>query len=226
MNRNINHITLVVKDYDESIHYYTKMLEFEVVEDTKINDKKRWVILKPKGKSNFSLLIAKAANKEQLKSIGNQTGGRVFLFMNTDNFDRDFELFNKNGVEFVRQPIEEPYGKVAVFKDLYGNLWDLIEPRKVQETHYYTTAILELKNNVDRDKALIALKKLEINSKNESGNVLYEIQQLKDVPDSFIVWECFKNENHFQKHLQTTHFKEFIKSDIFNFKKGYSADKI
>jgi len=129
MNQNLAHIALLVNDYDEAINFYVNKLNFELIEDTKLSDVKRWVLIKPKGQQDFSLLLAKAANKEQQSRIGNQTGGRVFLFLNTDDFERDYyNLLNQN-IEIIREPKEETYGKVLVFKDLYGNLWDLIEPK-------------------------------------------------------------------------------------------------
>lgn len=128
MNQQIAQLTLVVKDYDEAIEFYTKKIGFILKEDTVLSETKRWVVVGPKN-SSCNLLLAKAANEEQQKSIGNQTGGRVFLFLNTDNFQRDHKMFQQNGVEFVREPVEERWGTVAVFKDLYGNLWDLIEPK-------------------------------------------------------------------------------------------------
>jgi catechol 2,3-dioxygenase-like lactoylglutathione lyase family enzyme len=130
MNQHLAHIALVVKEYDEAIDFYCKQLGFVLKEDTVISETKRWVVVQPKGNGNCSLLLAKAANDEQLSSIGNQTGGRVFLFLYTDDFWRDYNNYTFNGIQFVREPKEEPYGTVAVFKDLYGNLWDLIERKK------------------------------------------------------------------------------------------------
>lgn len=131
MNQRLAHISLLVRDYDEAIRYYTSVLGFELIEDTILSPEKRWVLVKPRGADNSCmLLLAKAATPAQSKSIGNQTGGRVFLFLHTDNFERDYRLYTENGVLFVREPVVESYGKVAVFSDLYGNLWDLIEPSK------------------------------------------------------------------------------------------------
>lgn len=127
MNQKLVHIAIVVNDYDEAIAYYTQKLHFELVEDTKLSEVKRWVIVRPKG-SECGLLLAKAANEEQKKAIGNQSGGRVFLFLHTDDFDRDFQNLLDHHIEIVREPHVEAYGKVTVFKDLYGNLWDLIQP--------------------------------------------------------------------------------------------------
>ena len=127
MKQKLAHIAIVVRDYDEAIEFYTKKLDFDLLEDTQLSDVKRWVRVAPKG-SECCLLLARAANEEQESRIGNQTGGRVFLFLYTDNFHRDYKNLLDKGVTIVRQPAVEPYGTVAVFEDLYGNLWDLIEP--------------------------------------------------------------------------------------------------
>lgn len=128
MKQRLAQIAIVVDDYDKAMEFYTKKLHFDLIEDTQLSETKRWVIVRPKGSKGCSLLLAKAANEEQVTRIGNQTGGRVFLFLHTDNFKRDFQNLIDNGIEIVRQPQRELYGTVAVFKDLYGNLWDMIEP--------------------------------------------------------------------------------------------------
>jgi len=128
MNQRIAHIALVVKDYDEAIRFYTKKLDFVLLEDTKLSEDKRWVMVAPPGAKECCLLLAKAANEKQSQSIGNQTGGRVFLFLFTDDFWRDYNKMLERDINFVRPPKEESYGMVAVFEDLYGNLWDLLEP--------------------------------------------------------------------------------------------------
>lgn len=130
MQQKIFQIALVVADYDEAIRFYTEKLNFILLEDTRLSETKRWVVVAPQGQEGCRLLLAKAANTQQQSRIGNQTGGRVFLFLYTDNFWRDYETFVDRGVSFVREPTSEPYGTVAVFKDLYGNLWDLIEVKK------------------------------------------------------------------------------------------------
>jgi catechol 2,3-dioxygenase-like lactoylglutathione lyase family enzyme len=128
MIQSIIHIALVVKDYDEAIDFYTKKLHFTLLEDTyQPEQEKRWVVVSPPGSTGTNLLLAKASKPEQESFIGNQTGGRVFLFLNTDDFWRDYNEMVANGIEFVREPKEQSYGLVAVFKDLYGNLWDLLE---------------------------------------------------------------------------------------------------
>jgi len=128
MNQRLAHIALVVESYDDAIKFYTEKLNFNLIEDTKLSETKRWVLVSPNGLGDCKLLLAQAANDEQKSRIGNQTGGRVFLFLFTDDFWRDYNGYREKGVEFVKNPVEESYGTVAVFKDLYGNLWDLIEP--------------------------------------------------------------------------------------------------
>ena len=130
MKQRIAHIALVVKDYDEAIEFYTKKLDFILLEDTKIDEKKRWVMIAPPGAKECCLLLAKAANERQSESIGNQTGGRVGFFLFTDDFWRDFNKMTDKKINFVRPPNEFDYGTVAVFEDLYGNMWDLIEPNE------------------------------------------------------------------------------------------------
>ena len=128
MNQRIAHIALVVNDYDEAIEFYTQKLGFNLLEDTPLSETKRWVMVAPKGSGECCLLLAKAANDGQRSRVGNQTGGRVFLFLHTDDFWRDYRKLLENEVVIVREPSEEVYGTVAVFQDLYGNLWDLIGP--------------------------------------------------------------------------------------------------
>ncbi|MFY7910438.1 MAG: VOC family protein [Emticicia sp.] len=129
MKQYIAQFAILVKDYDEAIDFYTKKLNFELIEDTKQSEEKRWVVVKPKGATETAILLAKAANQEQVSRVGNQTGGRVFLFLYTDDFWRDYNQMQEKGIRFIREPKEEVYGTVAVFEDLYGNLWDLLEPK-------------------------------------------------------------------------------------------------
>ncbi len=128
MSKRIALVTLVVKDYDEAIQFYVDKLNFNLIEDTQMSPEKRWVIVSAGSGSSTNLLLAKATNEDQVSRIGNQTGGRVFLFLYTDDFYRDYNLMISKNVEFIRGPVEEPYGIVGVFKDLYGNLWDFIQP--------------------------------------------------------------------------------------------------
>lgn len=130
MKQHLAHIAIVVDDYDRAIAFYTKKLHFELIEDTKMSEEKRWVLVRPKGAKECSLLLAKGVNDVQKSRIGNQTGGRVFLFLHTDDFQRDYQNLLKNKIIIVREPSVEEYGTVAVFEDIYGNLWDLIESKK------------------------------------------------------------------------------------------------
>jgi catechol 2,3-dioxygenase-like lactoylglutathione lyase family enzyme len=132
MRQRIVHIALVVDDYDDAIRFYTERLGFNLVEDSRLSETKRWVLVAPKGASECCLLLAKAATEEQKSRIGNQTGGRVFLFLETDDFWRDYNKMIADGIRFVRPPQEEDYGTVAVFADLYGNLWDLIQRKEIE----------------------------------------------------------------------------------------------
>lgn len=128
MKQSIVHVALVVRDYDEAIAFYTEELNFELIEDTyQPEQDKRWVVVAPPGSSGTTLLLARASKPEQEAFIGNQTGSRVFLFLNTDDFWRDYNEMIAKGIKFVRDPKEQAYGMVAVFEDLYGNLWDLLE---------------------------------------------------------------------------------------------------
>lgn len=133
MRQSIVHVALVVRDYDEAIDFYTNKLHFSLVEDTyQPEQDKRWVVVSPPGSVGTTLLLAKASTAEQEAFVGNQSGGRVFLFLNTDDFWRDYEEMVAKGIKFVREPKNEPYGIVAVFEDLYGNRWDLLQLNKAQ----------------------------------------------------------------------------------------------
>lgn len=126
--RSLVHVALVVRDYDEAIDFYTRILDFDLVEDVEQPEQqKRWVVVAPRGSRESTVLLARASTPEQEAFIGRQTGGRVFLFLSTDDFERDYELFRSRGVRFVREPKVAEYGTVAVFEDLYGNLWDLLQ---------------------------------------------------------------------------------------------------
>ena len=130
MRHSITHVALVVRDYDEAIGFYCGVLGFDLLEDTYQPDQdKRWVVVRPRGGQGASIVLARASKPEQEACVGNQTGGRVFLFLNTDDFQRDYDRLIAAGVAFVREPKTEDYGTVAVFRDLYGNLWDLLQLR-------------------------------------------------------------------------------------------------
>ena len=128
MKQQLAHVAIVVEDYDEAIIFYTQKLGFNLIEDTVLSETKRWILVAPPGTDGCKLLLAQAATEEQKNRIGNQTGGRVFLFLHTDDFWRDYNNYVEKGIHFVRLPVTEEYGTVAVFEDLYGNLWDLIGP--------------------------------------------------------------------------------------------------
>ena len=129
MRQRLGLVSLVVRDYDEALAFFVGNLGFILIEDRQVPEqRKRWVVIAPPGEAGAHLLLARASDDEQASRIGSQTGGRVFLFLYTDDFRRDYERYRSKGVEFVRLPKDEPYGTVAVFKDLYGNLWDLVQP--------------------------------------------------------------------------------------------------
>jgi catechol 2,3-dioxygenase-like lactoylglutathione lyase family enzyme len=130
MSQSLAQVALVVRDYDEAIAFYVGTLGFTLVEDTPIPEQnKRWVVVKPPGPNGARLLLARAVGAEQAARVGNQTGGRVFLFLHTDDIQRDFQAYRARGVGFVREPREHEYGTAAVFRDVYGNLWDLVQPK-------------------------------------------------------------------------------------------------
>jgi catechol 2,3-dioxygenase-like lactoylglutathione lyase family enzyme len=128
MKKYLAHISLVIDDYDKAIDYYTNTLKFILIEDTKLDAEKRWVLIAPSNDAETKILLAKASNEEQKSRIGNQTGGRVFLFLYTDNFERDHQNLLSKNVTIIRTPVIEAWGKVLVFEDQYGNFWDLIQP--------------------------------------------------------------------------------------------------
>ncbi len=127
MKQQIGSVTFLVKDYDEAIEYFVNKLQFDLIEDSQLNETKRWIVVSPKGSSGTSLLLAKATTEKQERSVGNQTGGRVAFFLHTDNFNRDYESMMSKGVNFLESPREEKFGRVAIFQDLYGNKWDFIQ---------------------------------------------------------------------------------------------------
>ena len=126
--RHLAHIALVIDEYDKAIDYYTNILNFLLIEDTKLDEKKRWVLIAPSKEAETKILLAKASNDEQMSRVGNQTGGRVFLFLHTNSFEHDYQNLISNNIKIIREPVNEKWGKVLVFEDVYGNLWDLIEP--------------------------------------------------------------------------------------------------
>ena len=135
MKQRIAQLSLVVRDYDEAIKFYTEKLSFQLIEDTRMSEEKRWVVIAPPGSTECCLLLAKATNETQLASVGNQTGGRVFLFLFTDDFWRDYNAMAEKGIRFTGSPRHEAYGTVVVFEDLYGNLWDFIQPNDANKNN-------------------------------------------------------------------------------------------
>ncbi len=130
MSQTLGYVALVVRDYDEAIAFFTGILRFKLIEDTPLSDQKRWVLVAPPDSNGTNLLLARAATPEQASRVGNQTGGRVAFFLHTDNFWRDYNAMKSKNVKFISYPKEESYGTVAVFEDLYGNKWDLLELKK------------------------------------------------------------------------------------------------
>jgi quinol monooxygenase YgiN/catechol 2,3-dioxygenase-like lactoylglutathione lyase family enzyme len=224
MSLKLKHIAIIVEDYDEAISYYTQKLNFVLVEDTKMSEEKRWVVVAPSNSSECSFLLAKAVNEEQKNSIGNQTGGRVFLFLNTNNFEKEYQNLINNDVNIIREPRNEVYGKVAVFEDLYGNLWDLIEP--IMNKLFYSTAILNIIDNDNVSFAISEIMKLKVATSNEQGNILFNIHQFKEDNLKIIIWECFKNKAAFEEHLSSKHLQDFLNLNVVEIENGYVTQLI
>ena len=226
MKQNLAHITILVDNYDKAIEFYTKKLHFTLKEDTPLSETKRWVLVTPKGANECSLLLAEGVNEEQKSSIGNQTGGRVFLFLHTDNFKRDYQNLLDNDVKIVREPKVETYGTVAVFEDIFGNLWDLIEPSVKTEIPYYSTGVLKIKKEEKITTVKSELKKLRERTILEKGNIIFDIHQSIEDPTKIIIWECFTDEQAFKEHLSSQHLQDFIKLDLVEIERGYTTNKI
>ena len=226
MRQKIKHISLLVDDYDKAIEFYTQKLNFVVIEDTILDENKRWVLIAPNKKSEFSLLLAKASTESQKTFIGNQSGGRVFLFLNTHQFEIEYRNLLEHNIKIIREPKSEPYGKVLVFEDLYGNLWDLIEPTTSIDEPFYTTAILKIKEETTIQNGKKALLELQKHTLTEVGNTLFTIQQSVENNNEFIVWESFVSKTEFINHLNSKHLKEFLALNLFEFVKGYETKLI
>jgi quinol monooxygenase YgiN/uncharacterized glyoxalase superfamily protein PhnB len=224
MSLKLKHIAIIVEDYDEAISYYTQKLNFVLVVDTKMSEEKGWVVVAPSNSSECSFLLAKAVNEEQKNSIGNQTGGRVFLFLNTNNFEKEYQNLINNDVKIIREPKNEVYGKVAVFEDLYGNLWDLIEP--IMNKLFYSTAILNIIDNDNVSFAISEIMKLKVATSNEQGNILFNIHQFKEDNLKIIIWECFKNKAAFEEHLSSKHLQDFLNLNVVEIENGYVTQLI
>jgi quinol monooxygenase YgiN/predicted enzyme related to lactoylglutathione lyase len=226
MKQNLTHIAIVVDDYDKAIEFYTQKLHFTLTEDTTLSQTKRWVLVTPKGANECSLLLAKGVNQEQNSRIVNQTGGRVFLFLHTDNFKRDYQNLLDNQIKIVREPSIETYGTVAVFEDTFGNLWDLIEPIEKSMTLYYSTGVLKIKEEENIKSVKSELKKLREQTILEKGNLIFDIHQSIEDPTKIIIWECFTDEQAFREHLSSKHLQDFIKLDLVELENGYTTNKI
>ena len=226
MRQNLTHIAIVVDDYDKAINFYTQKLHFTLTEDTVLTDTKRWVLVTPKGAKECSLLLTKGVNEEQKSRIGNQTGGRVFLFLHTYNFKQDYQNLLDNQIKIVREPTIETYGTVAVFEDIYGNLWDLIEPNKTKDNLYYSTAIFTINDASKITLAISELSKLRQSTLLENGNIDFDIQQSIDDQTKIIITECFENEQVFKEHLGSIHLQDFLKLDLVKLENGFTTKKI
>lgn len=226
MPQRIKQIAILVDDYDKAIDFYTEKLHFVVIEDTVLDEKKRWVVIAPNPLSDFCLLLAKAANEVQQSRIGNQTGGRVFLFLYTTNFEKDHQNLIQNKISIIREPKIEPYGKVLVFEDCYGNLWDLIEPVQKKSDNFNATAILKLKDQKICATAKKALLELQKQTWTEEGNLSFTVQQSVEDSNEFIIWESFVSEKEFESHRNSEHLKTFLALDYFEFVKGYNTKTI
>ena len=226
MKQNLTHVAIVVDDYDKAIEFYTHKLHFSLTEDTALSETKRWVVVTPKGAYGCSLLLARAVNEEQISRIGNQTGGRVFLFLHTDNFKRDYQNLLNNQIKIVREPSMETYGTVAVFEDIFGNLWDLIEPIPKNETLYHSTRTLRIKKFENISLAKSELKKLRELTILEKGNITFEIHQSVDDPTLIIIRESFVCEQAFKDHLKSQHLLDFINLDLVEIEDGYVTNRI
>lgn len=226
MNRSMAHMALVVRDYDEAIEFYTQKLDFHLLEDTRQSEEKRWVLVSPSKEKGFSILLARAVGEEQMSRIGNQTGGRVFLFMYSDNFQRDYELFLGRGIEFVREPQEFDYGKVAVFKDLYGNLWDLIESKNSIDERQKRTMASEIMTAVLSSGKQVSFHRYTESDKRDVLLMMETFYAIDDYPfdatSSQINLEEFTSESHLGRLYLIKHHSENIGYIILTF--GYSFE--
>ena len=220
MTQQLAHISVLIPDYDQAIAYYTQKLAFTLLEDTPLSETKRWVLIAPPGSKQPSILLAKSANEVQTSRIGNQTGCRVFLFLHTDDIQRDLQNLRKQEIKIIREPKIEPYGTVLVFEDLYGNLWDLIQPRTPSQM-VSSTAVLKAKANVNLDQLKLALRELRQQTLLEQGVVQFDIQQSTVELTQFLVWERFVNQTAFQAHLDSPHLQQFLTLDLVTLERAY-----
>ncbi|MEN9324140.1 MAG: hypothetical protein RL699_1920 [Bacteroidota bacterium] len=225
MHQHLAHIALVVTDYDEAIAYYTQKLHFRLLEDTPLSDTKRWVLIAPPGSLQPTILLAKSANELQASRVGNQTGGRVFLFLHTDDIQRDYQNLIDQQIKIVRGPQTEEYGTVLVFEDVYGNLWDLIQPASSNQ-RITSTAVLKGKDNVNQAHLILALKQLRTHTLLEKGVLQFDIKQALENPNIFVVWEQFKNQAAFESHLNSAHLQHFLSLDLVTLDRAYQTKDI
>lgn len=210
MKQHLKHVTLVVRDYDEAIEFYTRKLNFDLIEDSRLSAAKRWVLVRSKGTNECCLLLAKAATDAQKSRIGNQTGGRVFLFLYTDDFERDYQNLITHQIKIIREPTVEAYGKVAVFEDLYGNLWDLIAPETGKQSLHYTTELLRVENQDQCKPVYQEIIKIAAVIKQKKSTLSFEVYQSKNRPPAFIIQACFKDKKACTAYLNSTYLKRLI----------------
>ena len=225
MTQQLAHISLLVNDYDQAIAYYTQKLRFTLIEDTPLSDTKRWVLIAPPGSRQTTLLLAKSANDLQQTRVGNQTGGRVFLFLYTDDIQRDLQNMREQEIKIVREPKQESYGTVLVFEDLYGNLWDLIEQANTVQ-HVSSTAVLKANAAANPPQLIEALRELRTQTLQEKGVLQFAIQQSVADPTIFMVWEQFINQEAFQSHLDSVHLQQFLSLDLVTLEHAFPAQDI
>lgn len=225
MTQQLAHISLLVPDYDQAIAYYTKKLGFTLLEDTPLSETKRWVLIAPPGSKQPSILLAKSANEVQNSRIGNQTGGRVFLFLHTDDLQRDWQNLREQEIKIVREPKQESYGTVLVFEDMYGNLWDLIEPANTTQW-VSSTAVLKANDTAHPSQLVEALRELRAQTLQEKGVLQFAIQQAVVDPTIFIIWEQFIHQEAFQSHLDSAHLAQFLSLNLVTLERAYPAQDI
>ena len=225
MNHQLAHVALLVRDYDEAIAFYTKKLSFQLIEDTHLFETKRWVLLAPAGANQPTLLLAKSANDVQDACVGNQTGGRVFLFLYTDDLQRDYQNLKQHQIQIVREPKHEAYGIVLVFADLYGNLWDLIQPAAVQSC-VTSTAILNTTEKAKPAQVVLALQELRTHTLQEQGVIQFVIKQALDNPNVFVVWERFESQAAFEAHLNSAHLQHFLSQELVTLERAIQTQDL
>lgn len=228
MEQNIKLITLLVDDYDKAIEFYTTKLKFELAEDTERSSTKRWVRVTPKGGNGPDLLLAKADNEVQTNLIGKQGGGRVFLFLFTDNIKRDHKNLVENCVKIAQEPIVHEYGTVLIFEDLYGNRFDLIEP--IKKTEITTTYLVKLTDLSQNEAFILAISKIrEVLQKKESAQI--DLQSLSSINESkpdhtYSIVLKFPSQAEYESFLKAEYFKELLESKLIIIEQSFTSEKI